>query len=175
MDSVDGRHLLNHIAAFYLIPYIDVGVRLDAGPGGIIEQVCGAIHYLKPDGSSLLSRGVYTPEELRAAGLRRTDPEAYAQQLREKYIRGVREDRPAVISLNVQFASMAVNELLARLHPFRLDDNSRFASICVSLSQAEIYYDTDGEPCPLLAPKAGRGDMQPLLGLPELSERRRAA
>ncbi len=107
--------------------------------------------------------------------MRRTDPKGYALQLREKYIQGVQEDRPAVISLNMQIASTAVNEFMARLHPYRLDDNSRFASTRLGLSQAEVYHEVDGEPCPLLAPKAGRGDMRPLLGLPELSERRPAA
>ena len=29
MDSVDGRHLLNQLATFYLVPYIDLGVKLD--------------------------------------------------------------------------------------------------------------------------------------------------
>lgn len=36
MDSVDGRHVLNKLASAYVIPLIDVGVRLDAdGSGGI--------------------------------------------------------------------------------------------------------------------------------------------
>jgi hypothetical protein len=37
--------------------------------------------------------------------------------LEEGYIRGVAEDRPAVIQLNSLIANLAVNELLARLHP----------------------------------------------------------
>ncbi len=34
MDSIDGRDLLNKIATFYLLPYIDIGVRLEADGQG---------------------------------------------------------------------------------------------------------------------------------------------
>ena len=77
MDGAEGRHLLNRIATFYLLPYFDLGVRLDADGHGGVEQVCGTVHYLQPGGSSLLSRGVFTLEEVRAEGLKRTDPDVY--------------------------------------------------------------------------------------------------
>src|SRR2546422_10875199 len=77
MDGVDGRHLLNRLATFYLIPYFDVGVKLESDGRGGIDQVCGTVHYLQPGRSSLFSRGMYTLEQLRAAGLRRSDPRAY--------------------------------------------------------------------------------------------------
>jgi len=168
MDSVDGRHLLNRLATFYVIPYFDIGVKLESDGKGGIDQICGTVHYLQPGGSSLLSRGTYTLEQVRAAGLRRTDPQAYEEQLKEKYITGIVEDRPAVISVNMFFASLAVNEFLARLHPYRDDDNRLFATYRFSLSQAQIYTDDDGEPCRLLARNVGRGDVVPLLDMPEL-------
>ena len=59
MDTVDGRHLLNKLAAFYLIPYFDLGVKIEADGMGGVNQVCGSVHYLQPGGSSLLSRHVY--------------------------------------------------------------------------------------------------------------------
>jgi hypothetical protein len=170
LDSVDGRHLLNRLAAFYSVPYFDLGVRLDADGRGGLDQVCGTVHYLQPDGSSLLSRGVYTLEQVRAAGLRRTDPEAYAQERRSKYIQGVHEERPAVISVNTMVAAMAVNEFLARLHPFRVDGNDAFAAHGVSLTQAQSYAVPEGEPYRVLARHAGRGDVRPLLDMPALSE-----
>jgi hypothetical protein len=170
MDGAEGRHLLNRIASFYLLPYFDLGVRLDADGRGGVEQVCGTVHYLKPGGSSLFSRGVYTLEEVRAEGLRRTDPDAYREQLRSKYIVGVREDRPAVISVNMQIASMAANELLARIHPFRDEPNAQFAASRLSLKHGEMFNEPDGSPCPLLTRHAGRGDVSPLLDRPDLSE-----
>lgn len=170
MDSVDGRHLLNRLAVFYLLPYFDIGVKLEANGQGGVDQICGTVHYLQPDGSSLLSRGTYTIEQVRAAALKRADPEAYQDQLQSKYIVGVQEERPAVISVNLFFASLGVNEFLARLHPYRDDPNGDFATYRISLTQARVIQDVDGVPCQALARHAGRGDVRPLLDMPALSE-----
>jgi len=170
MDTVDGRHLLNRLSVFYNIPYIDVGVKLVADGKGGIEQICGSVHYLQPDRSSLMSRGLYTPERLYAESLKRQNPSEYEKQLREKYISGVQEERPAVISVNMQFAAMAVNEFLARIHQFRDDENGEFAVTMVSLTQSYTYHEKEGEPCKVLSHHVGRGDTVPLLDIPELSE-----
>lgn len=170
MDSVDGRYLLNRLAMFYCIPYFDLGVKLQADGEGGVEQICGSVHYLQPGGSSLLSRNVLTLEQVKASGLKRRDPQAYEEQLKSKYITGVNEDRPAVISVNMLIASLGVNELLARLHPYRDDGNQGFAVFRFSLTQAQLYQEDDGEPCATLARHVGRGDMKPLLEMPELSE-----
>jgi len=45
----------------------------------------GFTHYLQPDGSGLFDRGVYSMEEVRAEGMKRTSPEMYAQQVKEGY------------------------------------------------------------------------------------------
>ena len=175
MDSIDGRHLLNKLATFYLIPYFDLGVKLEADGNGSVDQICGTVHYLQPGGSSLLSRHVYTMEQVRAAGLFRADPAVYRKQLQDGYIRGVQEDRPAVVQLNSLVASLAVNEFLARLHPYRLDPNSDYAFHRMSVSHGIYEHGQDGDPCPLLAPHVGRGDVTPLLNWPELSLHRDAA
>jgi hypothetical protein len=147
MDGVDGRHLLSRIATFYCLPYFDVGVKLVADGRGGVEQVCGTVHYLQPGRSSLLSRGVYTLDEVRAAAMKRSTPEAYERLVEEKYVRGVPVERPAVVSVNTLFASLAVNEILARLHPYRLDPNGRFAAVRFSLSHALYAPEPDGPPC----------------------------
>ncbi|NLR73469.1 ThiF family adenylyltransferase [Novosphingobium sp. ERN07] len=169
MDSIDGRHLLNRLASFYGQPYFDLGVKLEADGVGGVDQVCGTVHYLKPGGSSLFSRHVYSIEQVRVAGLMRADPAQYRALRREGYIKGVEEDRPAVIQLNSLIASLAVNELLARLHPYRLDPNADYAVHRISLSHGIYEYEPDGEPCSLLARHVGRGDIVPLLDMPELS------
>lgn len=170
MDSVDGRHLLNKIAVFYNIPYIDVGVKLVADKKGGVDQICGSVHYLQPDRSSLMSRGIYTSEKLFAESLKRTNPVEYQNRVEEKYIEGVSEERPAVISVNMQIAAIAVNEFLARIHQFRDDENSNYASTTISLTQAHTYYNEEIEPCKVLSRHVGRGDISPLLDIPELSE-----
>lgn len=170
MDSVEGRSLLNRLAAFYTLPYFDLGVKLVADGRGGIDEACGAVHYVKPGGQSLLDRRAYTPKQLKAEGLRRTDPDAYDAQVGAGYIDGVREDRPAVISINMQLASTAVNELLARLHPYRHDENREFAVVRTSFIQGAGYREEEGAPSEALARNVGRGDVRPLLDMPELSE-----
>jgi hypothetical protein len=170
MDGVEGRHLLNRLAAFYVLPYFDVGIRLEANGSGGIDEACGAVHYVRPDGSTLQDRGVYSTEQLKAAGLQRTDPTAYRDQLRAGYIRGVDEDRPAVISINMHMASTAVNEFLARLHPYRYDDNSDSAVVRTSFIQGMDYRESEGPSSGMFFPYIGKGDSRPLLSMPEISE-----
>jgi hypothetical protein len=170
MDSLAGRAILNRLATFYLLPYIDLGVRIDADKAGTVEQVCGAIHYLRPDGSSLTSRGVFSYEEAQADAVKRKDRDRYEQLRKERYIRGVQEDQPAVMALNMSIAPLGVMELLARLYGFRDDPNERHGTTTLSLTQMGLYRDSEGLPCKVLQRFVGRGDMTPLLDLPELSE-----
>ena len=173
MDSIEGRHILNRLATFYLLPYFDLGVKLEADGKGNVDYVGGVVHYVQPGRSSLLSRGVYSLNEVHAEGLKRTDPKAYAEQVKSKYITGVAEDRPAVVSVNTQIAAMAVNELLARVHPYRDDPNSEFAVHRMIINRGEFYREPEGTPCNLLLKYVGRGDTVPLLDLPALSEKLR--
>lgn len=175
MDTVSGRFLLNTIATYYILPYFDLGVRLEAISEGVdhgqIREVCGTVHYLQPGRSSLMSRGLVTMEAVREEGLRRLDPVAHAQQLQDGYIRGVQEHRPAVISVNMFAASLAMNDFLARLHPYRDMPNADIASIEFSLSSLEFYPEPEDNTCPLLSNSVGIGDAEPLLNLVELSDR----
>lgn len=169
MDGVEGRHMLNRLATFYTMPYFDVGVHLDADGQGGIDQIAGAVHYLQPGKSSLLSRGLYTMDRVNTEEIRRTNPELYQRRIKEGYLRGVDEDRPAVISVNMLFAAFAVNDFLARLHPYRNQANSRYASISTSLSEIQFYPEAESLSCAVLGPHVGRGDLVPLLERPALS------
>jgi hypothetical protein len=169
MDGAEGRHMLNRLATFYTMPYIDVGVRLDADGHGGVDQVAGAVHYLQPGGSSLLSRGVYSMDRVNAEEIRRTNPGLYRRRIKEGYLRGVEEDRPAVISVNMFFAALAVNEFLARLHPYRNRPNGAYAELAGSLSEMQFYPEAEAAPCQILERHVGRGDIVPLLERPVLS------
>ena len=169
-DSVEARQILNRLCAYYLVPYFDLGVKLNADGNGSIDEVCGAIHYLKPDGSSLLDRRAFTTEQVRSEGLRRTDPQAYERERKAGYIHGVQEDRPAVISVNTQIASMAVNEFLARLHPFRLDCNEESAVVRYSFMQGAIYREPEEQGSGMFLKSVGKADVEPPLGLPSLGD-----
>jgi hypothetical protein len=166
LDSADGRDLLNRISTYYTVPYFDVGVRLDADGIGGVHQICCAIHYLIPGGSSLLSRGVITTEQVSAQSLRRHDAYQYAARLKEGYIHGIQVESPAVISVNGFASSHAINEFLARLHPFRSDPNSEYRYQLFSLKDGNWLRLSDGPDCEILQKKIGRGDTAPLLDNP---------
>jgi|HubBroStandDraft_6_1064221.scaffolds.fasta_scaffold14777_1 hypothetical protein len=168
-DGAEARHVLNRLATFYSLPYFDVGVRLDADGSGGISNINGAVHYLQPGGSSLLSREVYTMEEVEAEELRRTNPEIYRARRDEGYLRGIDEDRPAVIPVNMFFSALVVQEFLARLHPFRNSPNRSYSILRGNLMEPYLVTEADGEPCSILRRHVGRGDIEPLLERPDLS------
>lgn len=169
VDSVFARHLINKIASTYCIPFIDIGVGLKADGVGGIAHATGAVHYLQPDGSSLLSRQAFSMEDVRVDILRRTDPDEYASQMEAGYIKGAEVGQPAVIAINTIFSGYGVMEMLCRLHNIRDDDNIDFASQRWSLSGGFANKESDGDRCLAVSRHLGRGDMCPLLGLPELS------
>ncbi len=169
MDGVEGRHWLNRLATFYTMPYFDIGVRLDADGFGGIKQITGAAHYLQPGRSSLLSRGVYDMGRVDAEAMFRANPEMYNRHVKEGYLRGVDEDRPAVISVNMLFAALMVNDFLARIHPFRNQPNSEYAYIGGNLCEMQFFPDSEGSSCETLGRHVGNGDVIPLLDRPALS------
>lgn len=170
MDSVDGRYLLNQLCSFYLIPYFDLGVKLEADGKGGIEKICGSVHYLQPGKSSLVSRGVYTMEEVRAAGQFRKNPEEFENLRKNSYIKNVNVSSPAVISVNMNISSHAVNEFLNRIHPFKVEVNKHYALSTVDISEGYIVNVNEDELSRdnYLLKKIGRGEMTPFLEMPEL-------
>jgi hypothetical protein len=168
MDSADGRDVLNRIASRYCIPYFDIGVRLDADGRGGVNYVGGACHYLRPGGSSLLSRGVISPDAIAADSLHRHDPTEYHRRRQSGYIRGVAIDSPAVSSVNGLYASLGVNDLLARLIGYRDADNREIDAQFVNLSGNYLEHRAFPEPCRVLSASLGWGDRRPLLDLPGL-------
>ncbi len=171
MDSVDGRYLLNQLCTFYVIPYIDLGVKLDADGNGGIEKICGTVNYIQPGKSSLLSRGLYNMDDLRAASQLRKNPEEFEKLLENKYIKNVNVNSPAVISVNMQIASHAVNEFLNRIHPYKSDLPAEYASSTIDITNSYIVNSSEdifnGDKYLML--KVGRGDILPFIEMSELS------
>ncbi|NVN97364.1 ThiF family adenylyltransferase [Candidatus Nomurabacteria bacterium] len=171
IDSVDGRHLLSQLTNFYLIPYFDIGVRLDADGKGGIKSISANVHYIQPGCSTLLSRGLYTEKRLFEDGLLRQDPEEFAKREKVGYVHNANVDRPAVISINMQISSMAVNEFLNRLHPFKEYSPGHYAKVmmdycdgCIeNAPEWSFVQDKNSDKW------AGRGDCKPFLRMPELS------
>ncbi|RKF32291.1 hypothetical protein BCY89_13920 [Sphingobacterium siyangense] len=166
VDSAEGRHILNLISSYYLIPLFDFGVRLDADGNGGIHSINGTVHYIQPHGSSLLSREVYTTDRVRSESIKRTDLEEYE---RNGYLAKVGESSPAVISVNMQVASTGINDFLARLHSYRNEPNSDYETVRIGISNGVSYMEEVTEQCSFFSKYTGKGDMVPLLGLIELS------
>jgi hypothetical protein len=171
VDTLEARQIADLIAAAFLLPLFDVGVvspvrkKSDAYA---IADVCGRIDYVQPGGSTLQDRGVYSSESLRGEYLRKVDPEAHQQELDAGYLKGLVEEAPAVITLNMRAASACVNEFISRAFPFRLESNRLYARTQFSLAACEEEHFSEDVfnrvPNRLLA----RGDAEPLLGLPAL-------
>lgn len=175
VDTLEARQIADLMANAFLIPLIDVGVVIPVrriGEEVAIADVCGRIDFVQPGGSSLQDRGVYTPETLRAEYLRRVAPEAHQQELDAGYIKGIVDEAPAVITLNMRAAAACVNEFIARAYPFRLDANHLYARTVFSLAACEEEYVSEAEYTAGASSVLGRGDAEPLLGLPSLAPRR---
>lgn len=168
VDSIDAREVMCRLSTYYTLPYFDVGVRLVSDGEGGVAHVVGSVNYVHPEAPSLLDRGLYSAKQLADAGLRRSDPDAYAKQLDAGYISGVMEARPAVASVNAFYASLAVNELLERLHPYR--DAGFDFGVTISLTQLRALDPGGGVSTPSMARHTGRGDAKPLLGMPVMTE-----
>ena len=175
VDGVEGRHILNQISSYYVIPYFDLGVRIDADMKGGITAIYGTVHYIQPGGSSLLSRDAYNLQQLSAESMKRTDAAMYAKLERSKYMASVNVSSPAVISINMQVAATGVNDFLARIHPYRVVDNKEVGAIRILFSEIATYYETHPIPCRTFGNMVGKGDIKPILNNPSLDNDKKAA
>ena len=165
VDSASGRVLMNHIATFYLIPYIDMGVSLEADGDGGVSYVGAQVDYLIAGKSSLLSRGSVHSEDAAAELERLFNPALYEQHQREHYIRNVQVDRPAVISVNGLIAHLAVLNLLDRFVRYRNDPPN--ANIRILLHEDAVFKKMEEEftEDEYLKRYRGRGECVPFVNM----------
>ena len=170
MDTVDGRHLLNQLCSFYLISYFDLGVKLEANGTGGITKICGSVHYIQPGKSSLITRGLYSVEDLKAASQLRKNAEEYENLLKNAYIKNINVSSPAVISVNMNIASQAVNEFLNRIHSYKGEDSANYALSTIDITEGYIVNvnEDEFEVDFYLKKRLGRGDLVPFIEMSEL-------
>ena len=170
VDSASGRMLMNTISTFYLIPYFDMGVALEADGVGGVSYVGAQIDYLIPGRSSLMSRNIVKQSDIDAELKKLFDPAGYEQLKKEHYIKNILVDRPAVISVNGLIAYYAVMGLIDRLVCYRIEPSYGNVTMLLhtdcNLLQAEDSFARDE----YLAKYKGRGDCKPYLNMPYLSE-----
>jgi len=169
VDTMEGRLYCDLIAEACLIPLIDMGVMIPTRTGNEgpeISDVVARIDFVHPHGATLRDRCEITGEGLAAEDMRRTDPETYTRHLKEGYIRGIVEEAPSVIALNMYAASLAVMEVVARFFPYRHDGNDQYDRIFVSLAACETEYEKSCLPSVRGGSSIyGQGLKYPLLGM----------
>lgn len=179
VDTAEGRHISDRLSAYFAMPLFDVGVAIptEAAPAGgrRIAEVYGRVDYVYPGGSSLLDRGIYDAALLEAEYLAREASQALSQKIADGYLRGMAEEAPGVITLNMRAASACVVEFIARMFPFRRFPNDARARSIFMLAEGDedTFADsqfTAGDRFPVAL-----GMTDPLLGLPALVQGRRVA
>ncbi|NNN19731.1 MAG: ThiF family adenylyltransferase [Acidimicrobiaceae bacterium] len=113
-DKQGPRAILERLALFYLIPVIDMAVKVDSQQQ-VLRGVWGRVTTLLPGEACFSCRGTINPTTLRAEKL---PPEQYQQELAEGYITELITDEPAVIMFTTAVSAQAVSELLHRLTGF---------------------------------------------------------
>lgn len=175
VDSLIGRAICDLMSQAFLQPLYDVGVTIPVGKLGhnrtmSIIDINGRIDYVKPGGPTLKDREVYDSKSLAAEELKERDPLAHAEQVEAGYMPGSTEQAPSVISVNMLAASLCVQEFIARLYPFRLDSNDKYARTLFSLGEGEFEYFNENTFGRSNQKLLGSGLSEPLLGLPVLGE-----
>jgi molybdopterin-synthase adenylyltransferase len=158
-DSHGSRAVLNQLSYQYMIPVIDMGVRIQV-VGGKVTDVAGRVQMLGPGLPCLVCHGFLDPEQVRRDLL--TD-EARA---RDPYIVGASEPQPAVVSLNGTVASMAVTMMLAVVAGM---PSSARHQVLIATRGIVRAIDSVAEPgCVICSLRGflGRGDTRPMPGRP---------
>jgi len=107
-DDHWGRSVVNQLAYQYLVPVINVGVRI-AAKGGRIEGATGVIDVLRPDLPCLWCKGFLDPARIAAE----SQPEQDHQTLRQEgYVEGLESGQPAVVGMTTTMAGHAVSLFL---------------------------------------------------------------
>lgn len=120
-DDNDGRLFLNRLSLFYLIPTLDLGLHMKPAddPKDGFQALDGRVTLILPGKPCLACRGVVNATLAAQEAMKRETPELYEQRKAEAYVVGEGNPNPAVVTFTTEVATMAVNELLQRLHGFR--------------------------------------------------------
>ncbi len=116
-DDHWGRSIMCEISTRYLIPVIDMGVRLTSNDG-CIESICGRVTTIFPGAACLVCRERISARMITAEIDQLFNPEE-AEELRDEgYAPELEEKDPSVITFTTTVASTAINELIHRLTGF---------------------------------------------------------
>jgi proteasome lid subunit RPN8/RPN11 len=157
-DDHWGRSVLNQIAYQYLIPVINMGVRIDSDSGKI-RNAAGTVDILRAGKPCLWCREFLNAERIRAESLPSKERESL---LREGYVQGISDRTPSVVSLTTTVSGLAVTSFLQLITDF-MGDAGDISRLNYDIMTGTIRRGTgDIKPdCRCLKDK-GHGDLKPL-------------
>jgi hypothetical protein len=113
-DDHWGRSIVNQVAYQYLIPTINLGVRI-AAPSSRIEAAIANVDVLRPDLPCLWCKQALSSSRIAAESLPAAERESLAA---EGYVEGLTTPTPSVIGLTTTCSGLAVNVFLNLLTGF---------------------------------------------------------
>jgi molybdopterin-synthase adenylyltransferase len=108
VDSDLARSVLTRFSYQYLIPFVDMGIRLDARKGQV-TAAAGRVSVVGVDGSCLRCSHHINADRVRAESLSPAERKVLAQ---EGYIMGIDEPAAAVVTLNCAIAGLGATAAL---------------------------------------------------------------
>lgn len=157
-DEHWGRSVVNQLAYQYLIPVIEMGVRVDAKDGKI-RGASGTVHVLRPGKPCLWCYQFLDARRIRTESLPFSERN---KLLREGYVENLGTNAPSVISLTTTVSGLAVTTFLQLLTDF-MGPSGDIAALQYSIMEGQVRRGTTQihEDCVCKA-VSGFGDSKPL-------------
>ena len=127
------RGILVQLALRYLIPLLDLGVKLDS-QDGTLTGVFGRVTTFYPGEACLFCRGRISPDMIRLESLTPEERQALAD---ENYAPELDGPAPAVVAFTTAVAAQAVSELLHRLTGF-MGPNRTSSEVLLLLGESRL-------------------------------------
>ena len=164
-DDEWGRSVLNDISIRYMIPVIDMAVKITS-EAGTLHSVCGRVTVLTPGAACLFCRGRISPAKIKAESDHDRSPAEATALRKEGYAPDLEERDPSVVTFTSAIASLATTELLHRLTGF-MGAERRSTEVLYFIERGEIRRSaTPSSPdCRCMQPQhVGIGDTRDFLG-----------
>jgi len=113
-DDHWGRSIVNRLVHQYLIPAINMGVRIDAHEGLITEAV-GTVDVLRPDTPCLWCKEALQAERIATESMRKSERRDRARQ---GYVEDLETPSPSVISMTTVISGLSVSLFLQMVTDF---------------------------------------------------------
>jgi molybdopterin/thiamine biosynthesis adenylyltransferase len=166
-DDEFGRSVLSRAAYAFLLPTIDMAVKIIVGDAGQVASIVGRVTTLLPTEACLDCRGRITAAGANADMYRRYNPEEAERLERDGYLTGIETTAPAVVTFTTSVASFALNEFVHRFAQL-YGDERKASEILIFFEQDRIRRNRPAkrDGCYCNDPDfRGSGFEQPLLGM----------